>query len=177
MSSRILFPPSERGPSAPVPSIDAMICTGRDQPHLAQLRTPRGRFNARKLPNLQHLLRLRRRYRSGHGHGHRPPRRHAHALLTGRQGRRAGGHGAGARRGAARESLRRRRVSAAGAVRLLYAVRRADGVRRRSSGPCPRRRRLRTAGPTRVLSWREHRPAALRRPAGASSDELDIFLS
>ena len=62
-------------------------------------------------------------------YGHRPPRRHAHALLTGRQGRRAGGHGAGARRGAARQR-RRRRISAAGAVRLLYAMRRADEVGR-----------------------------------------------
>ena len=53
----------------------------------------------------------------------------AHALLTGRHGRRAGGHGAGARRGTARER-RRRRVSATGAVRFLYAVRRADGVGR-----------------------------------------------
>ena len=49
---------------------------------------------------------------------------------SGRQGRRAGGHGAGARRGAARERRRRRRISAAGTLRILHAVRRTDEVGR-----------------------------------------------
>jgi hypothetical protein len=88
------------------------------------------------------------------------------------------GRRASARRALRRSSVERRRplrpvVRPEGhwGANLARRGPRTSGTRR-SSGPCPRRRRLRT----HVVSWREHRPAALRRPAGASSDELDIFL-
>ena len=57
---------------------------------------------------------------------------------------------------------------------------RAGGLERRvpaDLGSVPSTSASTNRGPTHVLLWREHRPAALRRPAGASSAELDIFLS